>query len=81
MRYTATGLVFISMFLLSAGPGWTQEAPTADQIVSRLMEKNSERQKELESYTSERTYRVEYHGTGGEHHGQIVVHAEYGEQG
>lgn len=81
MRYTATGLVFVSMFLLSAWPGWTQEAPTADQIVSRLMEKNSERQKELESYTSERTYRVEYHGTGGEHHGQIVVHAEYGEQG
>jgi hypothetical protein len=24
---------------------------------------------------------VEYHGTGGEHHGQIAVHAEYGEHG
>lgn len=81
MRYPATGLMLVSMCLLFGRVVWAQEKPTADQIVSQLMEKNSERQKDLESYTSERTYRVEYHGTGGEHHGELVVHAEYGEQG
>lgn len=52
-------------------------APTANEIAARMLAKNAERQTALESYVSERTYRVEYKGTGGEHHGEIEVHAEY----
>jgi hypothetical protein len=52
-------------------------APTADEISARMLAKNAERQSALASYTSERTYRVEYDGTGGEHHGEIEVRAEY----
>ena len=51
--------------------------PTAGEIVARLLEKNKERSAALEHYESERTYRVEYTGTGGEHRAEIQVHAEY----
>jgi hypothetical protein len=52
--------------------------PTADEIVARMLVRNSERQAALEHYASERTYRVEYKGpAGGKHAAEIVVHAEY----
>jgi hypothetical protein len=51
--------------------------PTAKQIVARMLEMNRERLAALEHYESERTYRVEYKGTGGEHRAEIRVHAEY----
>lgn len=51
--------------------------PTAAEIVARMLDKNKERLAELEHYESERTYRVEYTGTGGEHHAQLEVHAVY----
>jgi hypothetical protein len=65
--------------ILNAGWGRAQSltSPTADEIVARMMVKNAERQAALEHYASERTYRVEYKGTGGEHFGEMVVHAEY----
>lgn len=81
MRYLAMSLMFAGAYLIPGPVMKAQEMPSADQIVSRLMEKNDERQRDLASYTSERTYRVEYHGTGGEHHGEIEVHAVYDEQG
>jgi hypothetical protein len=69
--------------MLSVGWGWAQSltGPTADEIVSRMVVKNAERQAALEHYASERTYRVEYKGTGGAHFGEIVVHAEYSAPG
>lgn len=51
--------------------------PSAAAIVIRLMEKNRERLASLERYESDRIYRVEYKGTGGEHHAEMHVHAEY----
>jgi hypothetical protein len=59
--------------------GWAQglTSPTVDEILARMVVKNAERQAALEHYASERTYRVEYKGTGGEHFGEIRVHAEY----
>lgn len=51
--------------------------PTAAEIVTRMLEKNQERLAALEGYESERTYRVEFNGTGGEHRAEITVHAEY----
>lgn len=46
-------------------------------IIDRMLEKNRERVAALDHYSSERTYRVDYTGTGGEHHAEVVVHAEY----
>lgn len=79
MRHLAGGLVLLGVVWTAGARTQAQElaAPSADEIAARLMEKNAERQAALGSYTSERTYRVEYNGTGGEHHGEIVVHAEY----
>lgn len=51
--------------------------PSAVAIVTRLLEKNKERLAALERYESDRVYRVEYKGTGGEHHAEMHVHAEY----
>jgi len=51
--------------------------PTAAEIVTRMLEKNKQRLAALEHYESERTYRVEYTGTGGEHHAELQVHAVY----
>src|ERR1700733_13184772 len=63
--------------MLSVGWGQSLTGPTADEIAARMVVKNAERRAALEHYASERTYRVEYKGTGGEHFGVIVVHAEY----
>ena len=78
------GRLVVSCFMssglvLNAGWGWGQglTSPTANEIVARMMVRNAERQAALEHYVSERTYRVEYKGTGGEHFGEMVVHAEY----
>jgi hypothetical protein len=77
-RRVAPGLV-VSMLVLSAvwAQAQSQSSPTAGEIVARMVVRNAERQAALEHYTSERTYRVEYKGTGGRHSGEIVVHAEY----
>jgi hypothetical protein len=42
-----------------------------------MMERNAQRQAMLQHYASDRTYRLEYNGTAGEHHAEMVVHAEY----
>lgn len=83
MRHQAKRLVF-SGFMFSAVmlyAGWAQAqnatSETAEEIVAQVQVKNAERLAALEHYVSERTYRVEYRGTGGEHVGEIVVHAEY----
>ena len=83
MRHLAGGLVV--WMGMCAGHAWGQQGlvaaglahPTADEIAARMMAKNAERQAELQSWTSERTYRVEYHGVGGAHEGEIEVKAEY----
>ncbi|HEX4575947.1 MAG TPA: hypothetical protein VH117_01245 [Edaphobacter sp.] len=77
-RLVFTGFMFSAAMLYA---GWAQAQsstyPTAEEIVARMLVKNTERQATLEHYASERTYRVEYRGAGGEHAGEIVVHAEY----
>jgi hypothetical protein len=50
--------------------------PSGAEILARVAERNKERAAELERYESERTYTVEYAGTGGEHHAEIEVRAE-----
>jgi len=50
---------------------------SAAEIVARLLEKNEQRLNALEHYESERTYRIEYKGTAGDHHAEIRVRVEY----
>jgi outer membrane lipoprotein-sorting protein len=77
-RLVVRGLMVCMLALVS---GWAQAqnqaSLTAEEIVAQMVVRNSERQAALEHYTSERTYRVEYKGTGGRHSGEIAVHAEY----
>src|SRR5215472_1570285 len=81
MRCWVTALAGIGL-CLGTGQGMrAEDRPSVDAILSRLQQKNAERQGALESYTSERLYRVEYHGNGGEHHGAINVHVTYTDQG
>jgi hypothetical protein len=72
------GLVF-SITLACAG--WLQAqnrtTPTAEEIVRRMLLKNDERQAALEHYRTDRTYQLEYDGTGGKHHAEMIVRAEY----
>jgi hypothetical protein len=53
------------------------QTPTANEIVTRMMERNVQRQEMLQHYASDRTYKLEYNGTAGEHHAEMVVHVEY----
>src|SRR5215472_8008430 len=75
MRHLAGGLVL--MAIVCSARAEQPEAPTAEQIAERMMAKNSERQAEVQSWSSEREYRVEYRGVGGAHEGEIEVRAEY----
>ena len=77
-RRVFSGLMFSAVMLYA---GWAQAqnatGETAQEIVAKVQVKNAERLAALEHYVSERTYRVEYRGTGGDHAGEMVVHAEY----
>lgn len=77
-RLVFSGFMFFAVMLYA---GWVQAqnatSETAEEIVAQVQAKNAERLAALEHYVSERTYRVEYRGTGGEHSGKMVVHAEY----
>jgi hypothetical protein len=78
MGHRAGGLVLgvvVCLGLSMQGVG--QGTPAADEIVTQMMARNQQRQAGLSGFTSERTYKLEYKGTGGEHHGEIRVHAEY----
>lgn len=77
--------VFLAL-LVSTGTAVGQKASAdnggeqtihAQEIVSRMLEKNRERSAALEHYTTERTYRIAYTGTGGDHAGELYVHADY----
>ena len=77
-RRVVSGFMF-SVAMVGAGWGQGQKTtnPTAEEIVSRMLVKNAERQADLEHYASDRTYQLEYNGAGGEHHAKLMVHAEY----
>ena len=62
---------------VAAAPGADGVRPAVAQIVARMLEKNKERLAALEQYESERTYKVEYTGTGGEHHAELQVRMVY----
>jgi hypothetical protein len=57
--------------------GQSRTTPTADEIVRRMLVKNDERQTALEHYRTDRTYQLDYDGTGGRHHAEMIVRAEY----
>ena len=71
----------MAMGALLVGPAacaWGQgTAPAAEEIAIHMLAKNAERTAALERYDSERVYRVEYKGTGGEHTAEMKVRLEY----
>lgn len=78
MRHWVGGLVLWRVVCFGGVAGAEAPKPQlVDEIVLRMLAKNEARQADLVGYSSERTYRVEYRGTGGEHHAEILVHAEY----
>jgi hypothetical protein len=86
MRHRVGGLVLagwvgIAVALAGGRAGAQSAALTAEEILTRMAAKNLERQAQLERYSSDRRYRVEYSGTGGEHRAEIEVHAEYAAPG
>jgi len=78
MRQMVPGFIFSSVMVCA---GWAQvqgtKSPTAEEIVTRMLVRNSARQAALEHYVSVRRYKVEYTGTGGYHAGELVVNVEY----
>jgi hypothetical protein len=83
MRHLAKALMFSGLVLFvtlacaDLLQGQSRTAPTADEIVRRMLIKNDERQTALEHYRTDRTYQLEYDGTGGKHHAEMIVRAEY----
>jgi len=57
--------------------GAMAQAPTADEIVSRLVVRDRERQATLGSYQSLRTYRMAYKGPLGERRAEMVVRMDF----
>ena len=75
------GGLLLGIMLFGPGFARSQSVPTGDEIISRMMERNAQRQAMLQHYSSDRSYRLEYNGTTGEHHAEMVVHAEYAAPG
>jgi hypothetical protein len=71
------GILLIGVGLAPAGAA--AQGLTADEIVTRMMAHDRERQAALDGYGSERTYRMEYHGPVGERRAEMVVRMEFSE--
>jgi hypothetical protein len=78
--------VVLCFSVFAVGAAWGQSAATggedrhalsAQEVVARMLEKNRQRAAALEHYTTDRTYRIAYTGAGGDHAGELHVHAEY----
>jgi len=73
--------VVLGLSLLGAAAAFGQATGsggiTAREVVSRMLERNRQRAAALDHYTTDRTYRIAYTGTGGAHQGELRVHAEY----
>jgi hypothetical protein len=76
MRALVSGCCLFGAALICPG-GVRAQALSANEIVTRMMERNAERRVMLQHYASDRTYELEYNGTTGEHHAEMAVHAEY----
>ncbi len=78
MRLWAGRMVASAWLAGAAACVWGQAAmPTAEEIAIRMLAKNAERTAALDRYDSERTYRVDYKGVGGEHQAEMKVRLEY----
>src|ERR1700722_15180133 len=71
------GILLIGVGLAPAGAA--AQGLTADEIVTRMMAHDRERQTALDGYGSERTYRMEYQGPVGERRAEMVVRMEFSE--
>src|SRR5260370_33391346 len=82
MRHWASKVVLaVSLVMGCAGGAWAQVVSSgglsADEVAARMLVRNAERQAALRHYVGDRTYRVEYRGTGGSHWGSMAVHVNF----
>jgi outer membrane lipoprotein-sorting protein len=54
-----------------------QPALTVDEIVSRLEERNRDRAAALKKFEGKRVYRMQYKGSFGDHHAEMIVSVHY----
>jgi len=86
----ATGMAFfLATLMLFSGAAAAQQEQgdwsgtisklslTADEIISRLQERNHEREEALREFKGTRVYRVQYHGFFGTHEAEAVVRYKY----
>jgi hypothetical protein len=84
IRGCACTAILLASLLLSANAAHAQESTGPGQsrlplseVVERLTEKNAERAKALERYTSRRTYELDYAGFPSSMHAEMVVNMSY----
>jgi hypothetical protein len=85
LRECACFAFLLASLLLSANLGRAQDVTIGpgqprlplSEVVDRLTEKNAERTKALERYTSRRTYRLDYTGFPSGMHAEMIVNMSY----
>jgi hypothetical protein len=86
MKMSRTLFCLLALCVVSAAqqsiPGLAENAAPAEnitvaQIVARLTENNNRRQRELQSYVSQREYHLLYTGFPGKHEADLVVEMKY----
>jgi hypothetical protein len=85
IRGSVCSAFLLASLLLLASAGLAQESTIGpgqprrplSEVVERLTEKNAERAKALERYTSRRTYRLDYTGFPSSMHAEMVVNMSY----
>src|SRR4051812_7157241 len=65
------------LLLALTAPLFSQNTPTAHEIVARMAAMNAARNLALHSYASTRTYKVSYKGFPGDRGAKMVVRLEY----
>ncbi len=71
------GLIQAAAAQPSDGSATAPAGLSAEEVVSRLVQKNLERARALEAYQGTRVYRLEYHGFPGSRSAEMVVDVKY----
>src|SRR4051812_6114501 len=70
-------LLLLSFSQAAAAQEQNKLTLSADQIIAKLTERNRQRAANLKSYTSKRTYHLQYHGFPGSKEADMVVEARF----
>ena len=76
MRQMAWVVLLLGAAIAGSGSGLAQSL-SADEIVTRMMERDAQRKAALAHYESQRTYQMDYNGPIGERHATMRVKVDY----